>query len=113
MLGNPEAADGRYFFVFLGFARDDCPHVVAARQLEGGDHLGSDASLRTEWKQVRKYTVMCQSYKQTFNLGFHLGLCLGCLQATPSFSEAALVDPDFTVSTISAPVADGPHDHRF
>lgn len=28
----------------------------------------------------------------------HVGLFLGCLQATPSISEAALVDPDMAVA---------------
>lgn len=28
----------------------------------------------------------------------HASLCLGCLQATPLISEAALVNPDFTVA---------------
>lgn len=28
----------------------------------------------------------------------HVSLFLGCLQATPSISEAALVDPDMTVA---------------
>ena len=35
-----------YLFVVFGLVGDDCPHVVAARQLEGGDHLRSDAPLR-------------------------------------------------------------------
>lgn len=68
---------------------------MATRQLKSRDYLWSDAPLRRQKTQngsasFHKPDIIQQK--------MHVSLFLGCLQATPSISEAALVDPDMAVA---------------
>lgn len=66
---------------------------------------GSEAELRGDFEKKKKRLSIAMGGKKC-------SVSLGCLQATPSTSEAALVDPDLCCSTEPEPVADGPRDHR-
>lgn len=58
---------------------------MATWQLESRDYLWSDASLEIGNNRVDLQVFICR-------------LFLGCLQATPSISEVALVDPDMAAA---------------